>query len=272
MNVFDNNKAGGLLPALFCLKQVKLLLTLTFIVIMAQTLSAGEIEDLTAELVKMRSEVETLQNDLDISKNELRNAVKSIEISKAELKNEIQRENLKIKQLKLAIAQKKAQSGDTGDEEKKLKVVFSASVKDLKEYIKDSLPFKIEGRLNALKEIEDQMISGAISPFRAISRLWAFYEDEFRLTKENGIFSQPMKLDGTKRIVQIARIGMVTAYYKYGEENFGIFIKKDGKWQTKALDTKEHQKQVEYLFESLRKQIRAGYFELPVLKVLEVKK
>ena len=272
MNRTDNHKAGGLPPALFCLKQVKLLLILPFLMAGPFALWAGEVEDLTAKLVEMRTEVETQQNELDIAKNELRNRMKSIEISKAEIRNEIQRENLKIKQLRLAIAQKRAQSGDTGDEEKQLKEVFAASVKDLKSYITDSLPFKVEGRLNALKEIEDQLTGKAISPFRAVSRLWSFYEDEFRLTRENGIFSQSMELDGAKRIVQIARIGMVTAYYKYGEESYGIFIKKDGKWQTRPLTEKEHRKQVEYLFESMKKQIRAGYFELPLLKVLEVEK
>lgn len=268
----ENHKAGGLPPALFCLKSVKVLLILVVLVAGNFALRAGEVEELTSELVEMRTEVETLQNDLDIAKNELRNRIKSIEISKAEIKNEIQREKLKIRQLKLAVAQKRAQSGDTGDEEKKLIEVFKNSASDLKAYINNSLPFKIEGRLSALKEIEDQMEGRAISPFRAISRLWSFYEDEFRLTRENGIFAQPMQLDGTKRIVQIARIGMVTAYYKYGEENFGLFIRKDGKWQTRELTEKEQKKQVEYLFESLRKQIRAGYFELPVLKVLEVGK
>ena len=268
----ENHKAGGVPPATFCLKGVKQLLILAFLLSGTFVLRGGEVEELTSELVEMRTEVETLQNELDIAKNEPRNRIKSVEISKAEIKNEIQRENLKIKQLRLAIAQKRATSGDTGDEEKKLIEVFNASAADLKTYINDSLPFKTEGRLNALKEIEDQLTGKAISPFRAISRLWSFYEDEFRLTRENGIFAQPMQLDGTKRIVQIARIGMVTAYYKYGEENFGIFIRKDGKWQTKELTEKEQKKQVEYLFESLKKQIRAGYFELPVLKVLEVGK
>ena len=254
----ENHKAGGVPPATFCLNGVKQLLILAFLLSGTFVLRGGEVEELTSELVEMRTEVETLQNELDIAKNELRNRIKSVEISKAEIKNEIQRENLKIKQLRLAIAQKRATSGDTGDEEKKLIEVFNASAADLKTYINDSLPFKTEGRLNALKEIEDQLTGKAISPFR--------------LTRENGIFAQPMQLDGTKRIVQIARIGMVTAYYKYGEENFGIFIRKDGKWQTKELTEKEQKKQVEYLFESLKKQIRAGYFELPVLKVLEVGK
>lgn len=266
-------KAGGEPPAKFYLNKVSLMLMPLLFISSFSALKADELSDLTSELIKIRSEVEALQNELDIEKNALKNKMRAIELSKAELQNEIQRENLKIKQLNLSIASKKAQRGNPGKEEEEIKKSVSDSVETIKKHIKDSLPFKTEERLNALNEIADQMNSGAITPYRAVSRLWSFYEDEFRLTKENGLFSQPMELNGEKRIVTVARLGMVMAYYRYGESDYGMFAKESsGKWIVRTLTEKKHIELVAALFDSLKKQIRTGFFELPVLSVVEVDK
>jgi hypothetical protein len=271
INIIRN--AGGKPPAKFYLKGVKLLLMLLLFASSFSALSADEIGDLTSELIKIRSEVEALQNELDIEKNNLKNRMRAIELSKAEMQNDIQRENLKIKQLQLSIASKKTLRGNPGEEEEKIKKSVIESIDSIKKHIDSSLPFKTEERLKALEEISDQMVSGAISPYRAVSRLWSFYEDEFRLTRENGLFSQPMEINGEKRIVTIARLGMVMAYYRFGDGNYGTFIREsDGSWKTKPLTEKKHIELTSTLFDSLKKQIRTGFFELPVLRVMEVEK
>jgi len=268
-----SKKAGGKPPAMFYLNKVKLLLMLLLFISSISVLKADELSDLTSELIKIRSEVESLQNELDIEKNALKNRMRAIELSKAELSNEIQRENLKIKQLSLSITSKKAQRGNQGKEAEEVKKSVTDSVEIMKKHIQSSLPFKTDERLNALNEISDQMNNGAISPFRAVSRLWSFYEDEFRLTKENGLFSQPMEINGEKRIVTIARLGMVMAYYRFGDSEYGVFIKEsDGSWKTKPITEKKHIELASTLFDSLKKQIRTGFFELPVLRVMEVEK
>jgi hypothetical protein len=265
--------AGGKPPAKFYLNKVKLLLMLLLSVSSFSSLKADELNDLTSELIKIRGEVEALQNEIDIEKNSLKNRMRAIELSKAELSNEIQRETLKIKQFTLSISSKKSQRGNPGKEEEAIKSGVLDSVEIMKKHIESSLPFKIEERLNALNEISDQMNNGAISPYRAVSRLWSFYEDEFRLTRENGLFSQPMEINGEKRIVTIARLGMVMAYYRSGDSDYGMFVKESkGRWIVKPLTEKKHIELVSTLFDSLKKQIRTGFFELPVMSVMEVEK
>ncbi|HPA56370.1 MAG TPA: DUF3450 family protein [bacterium] len=271
INIICN--AGGKPPAKFYLNKVKLLLMLLLSVSCFSSLKADELNDLTSELIKIRGEVEMLQNEIDIEKNALKNRMRAIELSKAELSNEIQRETLKIKQINLSIASKKAQRGNPGKEEETIKSGVLDSVEIMKKHIENSLPFKVEERLSALNEISDQMNNGAISSYRAVSRLWSFYEDEFRLTRENGLFSQPMEINGEKRIVTIARLGMIMAYYHYGESDYGMFARESsGKWIVRPLTEKKHIELVASLFDSLKKQIRTGFFELPVLGVMEVKK
>ena len=48
-----------------------------------------------------------------------------------------------------------------------------------------SLPFRTAERLLEIQKIEDQFKAGLLTPQRALSRLWGFFEDELRLWHES---------------------------------------------------------------------------------------
>ena len=102
-----------------------------------------------------------------------------------------------------------------------------------------------------------------MSPQKASSRLWAFVEDELRLTRENGLYRQTITLASDELLVDVARVGMVAMYFKTDDGRYGRTVNNGGAWSYELVQDKESQKQIEGLFDAFKKNIRVGFFELP---------
>ena len=97
----------------------------------------------------------------------------------------------------------------------------------------------------------------------AANRLWAFIEDEFRITKDNAIQRQTIDLDGEKMLADVAKLGTVMLLFRTDDGRFGT-VRKDGmSWRFEVADNEDDQKRIATLFDALGKQIRQGFFELP---------
>ena len=96
-----------------------------------------------------------------------------------------------------------------------------------------------------------------------INRLWSFYEDELRLTRENALYSQIIPLEGDRVLADVAKLGTVALYFQTRDERVGQAVRNGNNWQFIAIEDRADQQQIEVLFDSLQKQIRTGYFELP---------
>jgi hypothetical protein len=102
-----------------------------------------------------------------------------------------------------------------------------------------------------------------VSAPRALSRLWTFVEDEFRLTRENGLYQQTIEVDGQEHLADVVRIGSVALFFKTNQGAVGYAVPNANGYQYQAESNAEARKRIASLFDSFRKQIRAGYFELP---------
>lgn len=89
-------------------------------------------------------------------------------------------------------------------------------------------------------------------------------EDEIRLSKENGIYQQTIILDGEKVLVDIAKLGTVFLFFKTKDNQSSMARKlAQGGWKFEMVDNAGDRERIRNLFDSLKKQIRQGYFELP---------
>jgi hypothetical protein len=244
------------------------LLTSSFI----NSLHGDEVTRLSNELIQLRSEIERIQADIESEQNDMRNQLRSFSQQKAEVEASISRENLRIKQLQLALEKKVSSSGKQGIDEKELSSIILSSIEEVKKSIKSGLPFKVKERTDSLEQLGEQLQNGAVRPERAASRLWSIIEDEFRLTRENGIFREIVMLDGEERLTEVVRLGMVMMFFKTADDRTG-FVRKSGDiWEYRVIEERKGKEQIENLFDSMKKQIRAGYFELPnALPPMEVK-
>lgn len=224
---------------------------------------ADQLADMAARLAKLRGDVEALSSELATESADGRDQLRSLSRQKADLELEVKKEQTRIAKLRRAVSEKRDAVEKAKSEDGEMAPLFEKTLEDVRAYVKGTLPFRTGDRLAELDKLEEQYKSGLLSAPKAVARLWAFMEDEFRLTRENGVYQQTITLDGEPQLADVVRVGMVMLYFKVGETTVGKAVQKDGTWTYDRLTNDEQQKAVLELFHSFKKQIRAGYFEVP---------
>jgi hypothetical protein len=232
-------------------------------VVGADARAQDDLDALAEELVRLRGEVESLNTELNSAQEQHRARMNSLAAQKGDLEATRRREDLRIRQLEEDLADNRARAEQAGIAGEALVPVAERAIADLRRHIEGGFPFKIDERLAALDEIANQLESGSLAPPRVINRLWSFYEDELRLTRENALYSQIIPLDGDRVLADVAKLGTVAMYFETRDGRIGRVERVGGTWRFAELDDRSDVQQVEALFDSLNKQIRAGYFELP---------
>ena len=224
---------------------------------------ANDVNDLAARLAELRGEVEQLAQSLNEKSADTKAMVHSLARQRADLELELQREETRVQKLSAAVAKHRAEMAAEQAKGERLVPLYNESFAKTKEYIEGSLPFRRSQRLSALNKLDEQYKAGLLSPPRALSRLWSFIEDEFRMTRENGLFQQTVTVNGEERLAEVVRLGMVMLFYKTDDGLVGKAVAQNGAWTFEAIDNPNAQRAVLDLFTSFKKQIRVGYFQLP---------
>ncbi|UJP06409.1 MAG: DUF3450 domain-containing protein [Nitrosomonas sp.] len=228
---------------------------------------ASSIENLAKSLAKIRGEVETLQSQLDIEKEKHSSRMAALNSQLADLSVEERRQKLNIEKLqqsidKLGVATKQAeQSGEH------LRPVLLAVLAEYRQHIETGLPFKVADRVKAIDDLESNLAGQRVDSGKAINQAWSLIEDEFRLSKENGIYQQTILLNGEKVLADIAKLGTVMLFFQTKDNQSGIAKRsapaEGGGWRFETVSDSADRERIRNLFDSLKKQIRQGYFELP---------
>lgn len=224
---------------------------------------ADELGTMAKRLSELRGQVESMSDDLSARKNDLQEQLRSFARQKSELELEIQREETRVSKLRQAMAEKRAEVDALKSENQALAPAFEKHVATVRGYIERSLPFRTKDRLAELDKLSEQVKSGLLTPPRALNRLWGLIEDELRMTRESGLFTQPVQVDGREQLADVARLGMVMLYYRTPDEKYGHTVQENGAWSFRPIEDEAGRKQVRALFDTFKKQIRVGYFELP---------
>ncbi len=221
------------------------------------------LDELATNLIQLRGEVEELQAKLDNKQETHKNRMSALAVQGSDLNTQLQRNSMELKQLALSLEQAKLRTQQDRIEGKDLTPLVLTAISQLKQHIAVGLPFKTQQRLASLNEISDQLELGLLPAHKAVNRLWAFVDDEIRLTRESGIYRQPIQLNGSERLADIARVGLVGMYFQSGANEFGKVSKTPSGWIFNVVHEDSQVKQIKSLFASLKKQIRSGYFQLP---------
>jgi chromosome segregation ATPase len=221
------------------------------------------LQTLADRLIQMRGQVDELQNELTIKREEHKNRMAYLTAQVAELEANRDREQLRLRQLESDLEKMRTELAEAGDTSETLSPVVLTHLGKLREQVRGGFPFKVGERIAELDEIEAQLNSGVVSAQRAFNRLWAFFEDELRITRENAIYTQAINLRGDNVLVDVAKLGNAMMFFRTRDLQYGKAVRTDAGWRFELLNTAVEQEQVARLFDSLRKQIRQGYFELP---------
>ena len=220
-------------------------------------------ESLANRLVQMRGQVDELQTELALSRDEHKNRMAFLTAQLTELEAGRDREALRLQQLETELEKMRVDVAAAGDSSTTLEPVLMDQLSRLREEVSRGFPFKRGERLAELEEIETQLSGGVMTAQRAFNRLWAFVEDELRISRENAIYSQSIALDGENVLVDIAKLGNAMMYFRTRDLRYGRAVESADGWRFELLTDPADQEKTARLFDSLRKQIRQGYFELP---------
>ena len=237
------------------------------------TLFAAQVnaqDSLAERLITLRGQIDELQSELDVRREEHKNRMAYLTAQQSELEANRDREELRVSQLEEDLQEMRTEIAAAGVSSETLTPFLKSQITQLRAQVQAGFPFKVTERLNELKELESQLDNGVMSAQRGVNRLWAFIEDEFRISRENAIYSQSIALQGENVLVDVAKIGSVMMYFRTRNLEYGKAVATPQGWRFELLSSANDQEKVARLFDSLRKQIRQGYFELPQALPLEL--
>jgi hypothetical protein len=214
-------------------------------------------------LARLRREVETLSADLASQKEELRAGLKAIEAQKSEIQVQIRREELRLAQVEGEAATRRAELATHASRGDTLSPAVLAAIDELRGVVAGGLPLHLAERLGELDTLRGQLANGSLSPEQAAARLWAFAEDELRLSRENGLDRQVVAVGGQELLADVVHLGMVAMYFRADGGRVGLVRQRGDAYAWELLEGSEPVHQVEVLFEKMKHGVRSGAFTLP---------
>lgn len=224
---------------------------------------AQNIDALAIDLARLRTEVETLSNELRDIKAAERSQLHSLDAQKTDLEVELRREQLRLAQLEEQRDKRKADIEALDARSRQLLPTARAAVAAVRDAVASGIPFHLQERLSAYDELDRQLDQGLLSPEQALTRLWSQVEDELRLARENGLYQQVIQLDGQEVLAEVARLGLTTMVARLPDDRCAALHRDGDGWRWTAVDDPKGRRGVQLLFDSLSRQLRVGYFELP---------
>jgi hypothetical protein len=225
--------------------------------------SADELKNLAQELYRLRSDLGALNTQLEAQEQALRAQRQSAALREMDLQSAMGRERTKLAGVKKKILEKQSAQRQLLAPSASYHPLVLQSIDRLKEKIRSSLPFKTADRLRELDKIRADLSSKAINGPKALTLLWAFFEDELRLRREMGIFQQTVTVDGKELLAEVVRLGMVMMFFKTATDQYGEVERGPSGYHYVFRQEPQQQRQLQQLFTAMKRGGEAGYFELP---------
>ncbi len=226
-------------------------------------IAADRVDSRAAELASLRREVETRASEIQLQKDDLRARLKAIEAQKMEIEVQIRREELRLAQIEGEGATRRAELQDHASANAALGPALREAIATVRASVERGLPFRTADRLHELDELTRQLDASTLTAESGAARLWAFVEDELRLTRESALDRQIIPLPEGEVLAEVARLGMVALYFRTDGGQTGAAVHTGEGWRWQTFGSRDDAKAVETLFEKLRHGVRSGAFVLP---------
>ena len=244
-------------------KFTKLIFVSTAIALSSSALYAQNNTEMVKSIMKLRADVEGLYTQIDENKDNYKAQMKSYAMQVADNEAQINRKATALKVANAESAKIEEQIAKKGASTNDLTPMLSAAIDNLEKIVKSGIPFKTDERVADLEKIKIDLKSGNITQEKALSLVWASYDDALRLTKEVGLFKQQIKIGEDQKLAKVAKIGTAMMFFMTPDDQVGYVKNNNGTYEYVVASDDKSKKQIHTLFDTLQKQIRTGYFNLP---------
>lgn len=223
--------------------------------------------DLSNKIIQLRMEVNTMSEELKSESELLKSRIQTLALEKIDLDSKIRRQKINLKNANLKLSEVKDNSDHI---EKNFSKEIVQFLNDESIRIQKSIPYKKTERINYVQTLKKDYLSDKNSEIKTLQLIWTHVEDELQLAKGISIDKDILEIDGKSTLVEVAKVGMVMMFYKTPDGKLG-FIKFDqSKWMPTLFEDTSSKNLVNLFFENLRKQIKIGFFTLPMVPVKNV--
>ncbi|HQS72378.1 MAG TPA: DUF3450 family protein [Sulfurovum sp.] len=235
----------------------------TLLAITSTSLSAANNEEMIASIMKLRGEVEGLYTQIDANKESYKSQMKSFAMQIADNEAQINRKETAMKVANAEAQKMQEQIAQKGAIVNDLKPMLTVAIDNLEKVIKSGIPFKVTDRIAELEKVKTDLNSGTITQEKALSLVWASYDDTLRMTKEIGMFKQIIEIEKEQKMAKVAKIGTAMMFFVTPDDEVGYVKNNAGSYSYVVAEDDTSKEQIHALFDALQKQIRTGYFTLP---------
>lgn len=233
----------------------------------AASKDVASIDNIARELSAIRQEIGELHDQINSERQVFSDQMRSLANQKADLEIRISRQQLNLKDLNRELATLKESRRQQTTPDAQVVPVVLEEIAALRKQLDSSVPFRLEDRLDVLREIEKRLTSGAISSNKAINQLWAFVEDELTMGRSSGIHSETLDVNGAPTLARVLRLGKIAMFYTLEEGKYGLVRQElvSGSWQHEEISAGSDVALLDKLFDAYAKNIRTGLFVVPNL-------
>jgi hypothetical protein len=226
-----------------------------------------EIAGWSKELVRLRAEVEELSSQLRMEREQALLALRTAEGRRAPLRWALDQETMRWRRLQAQIERLRSEQQRRSDAQKAIQAALVEALGVIRKAIQESLPFRREERLRLVERIGLQTQAGQIDAEQGVAQLWRIVEDELRLTTLVERAEIPVRLSpsAAPRLVKVVRVGMVAMFLEDGKGGYyRILREKAGGWGVEPISSAKQRAEIQRLFADLERQIREGFYRLPL--------
>lgn len=228
--------------------------------------SEAQIRLWTQEILRLRSEVERLTSQIQIERAKEIFDLRSLESRRSQLQILVDQERLRLGPLRDRLQDLRQKALSQKADQTQIRLVWTRASHALETAIRESLPFRREERLRSILDLQALVASDRIALAQAFAQLWRLAEDELRLSVLVEKATIPLRLNdqGPRRLLPVVRLGLFALFIREAEDRYSRILRDtQGRWAYRRL-TSEEIPHVRLLFEHLERQIREGFYRLPL--------
>ncbi len=216
---------------------------------------AGEdpvIERLASEIAQLRSEVDSEERAIARQRRETDAELSSLTVELEELRLQADRAEARARSLRSAVRERQAELSERTSQRDDLRAPLLLACDAIEAGIAETAPLHRAERTKRVTDLRDRIASGSVSPQDGLDELADIVRDEIELSGTTQLTKEVVTIDGEERLIPVVALGTSLIFWKLDDDRAGLIARRDGRWSSVAIESKEQRSAVEALYQAER--------------------